>query len=111
MVSPPERCSGGLVRGIPPEGRDAYFLPIQAVAVLLIAFGSAVPDATVPVVQTCPTDELHGTAIWTWPVDPNARPAHEHVTVCPLTVQAAPDAVVVTFAPLNRLDVTFSDTC
>ena len=83
---------------------------MQAVAVLFTAFGSAVPEVSVPVAQTCPTEELHGTDICTWPVEPKAREGQEQVTVWPLTVQAAPDAAIVTFAPLNRLDVALSDT-
>ena len=71
-----------------------------------MALGSNVPADTVPLLQTCPTADRHGTAIVAVLTAPTASDVQVHETVPPATVHVPAGVVVIVAAdgPVNRLD-------
>src|SRR5262245_57374792 len=75
---------------------------MQALAELLLAAGSGVPELIAPVAQTWPTDAFQGTAITICELEPRLRTAIEQATFWPPTVHVAPFAVIAPGAGFEK---------
>ena len=89
----------------------AHFFGMHAEDVLLIAFGSVVPEVVFAESHTVPTAERQGTVMETVALAPAARLGQVQVTVDPATLQVPPALVTIDGGgPENALEVVTRET-